>query len=207
MATRTAKNGGLGIIYLKSANLEYKPLNKNTVINFVLFQLGWFACVLGAAKQMPWVGVGFFVIFLMWHLSQAKPAKPELILVLIAVLIGGVFDQIMTQLNLLSYKSHTIDALPPAWILALWAEFAMTLNVCLRWMRNEQLRWRWLIAVLFGAIGGPLAYIAALRLGAVSLNVAPMTHIVLAIGWGIITPLLLALAEKFDGFKTQHLTQ
>ncbi|MEK9940662.1 MAG: DUF2878 family protein, partial [Methylotenera sp.] len=28
------------------------------IINFVLFQLAWFACVLGAANSQPWLGVG-----------------------------------------------------------------------------------------------------------------------------------------------------
>ena len=48
------------------------------IINFVLFQIGWFACVLGAAKQMPWLGVITVAAILVWHLSQAKQAKPEL---------------------------------------------------------------------------------------------------------------------------------
>lgn len=167
----------------------------------MLFQIGWFACVLGAAKQMPWLGVSFFALFLIWHLSQAKQAKLELMLVLIAIVIGGIYDQLMTQNKLLIYQAHDFTALPPAWILALWAEFAITLNVSLRWMRNKQLRWRWPIAVLFGAIGGPLAYIGAEKLGAVTLNSMPASYIALSIGWAILTPLLVILAQKFDGYK------
>lgn len=167
----------------------------------MLFQIGWFACVLGAAKQMPWLGVSFFALFLIWHLSQAKQAKLELMLVLIAIVIGGIYDQLMTQNKLLIYQAHDFTALPPAWILALWAEFAITLNVSLRWMRNKQLRWRWPIAVLFGAIGGPLAYIGAEKLGAVTLNSMPASYIALSIGWAILTPLLVMLAQKFDGYK------
>jgi hypothetical protein len=26
------------------------------LVNFVAFQLGWFACVLGAAQGLPWLG-------------------------------------------------------------------------------------------------------------------------------------------------------
>ena len=172
----------------------------------MLFQIGWFACVLGAAKQMPWLGVSFFALFLIWHLSQAKQAKLELMLVLIAIVIGGIFDQLMTQNKLLIYQAHHFTALPPAWILALWAEFAMTLNVSLRWLkqiksRNKQLHLRWLIAVLFGAIGGPLAYMGAEKLGAVTLNSMPASYISLSLGWAILTPLLVMLAQKFDGYK------
>lgn len=172
-------------------------MSKNVIINFVLFQIGWFACVLGAAHNMPWLGVLTVLLIVIWHLSQAKQAKPELLLLIIALLIGGVFDQLMHSTALLTYQSHGwSNSLVPAWILALWAVFVTALNVSLRWMRG-----RWLIAVLFGAIGGPLAYMGAARLGAVSLNVVPMSYLALSVGWAILTPLLLLLAEKFDGFK------
>jgi Protein of unknown function (DUF2878) len=167
------------------------------VINFVLFQAGWFACVLGAAKQLPWLGVIFMCLFLAWHISQAKQANPEIVLVVITVIIGAIYDQIMTQNSLLTYQAHGWSTdLPAAWILALWAEFAMVLNVSLRWMRGH-----WLIAVVFGAIGGPMAYIGAARLGAVTIDVLPLSYVALSVGWAIITPLLLKLSERFDGFS------
>ena len=55
------------------------------IINFILFQIAWFACVIGAAKGMPWLGVVVTVIALMWHLYQAKNAKSELILMSFAL--------------------------------------------------------------------------------------------------------------------------
>jgi hypothetical protein len=35
--------------------------------NFVAFQTGWFACVLGAANGMPWLGVIVAVLVVGWH--------------------------------------------------------------------------------------------------------------------------------------------
>ena len=64
------------------------------------------------------------------------------------------------------------------------------------------MRGRWVLAILFGAIGGPVAYFAAERLGAVSLNAVPMSYVALSVGWAILTPFLLVLSEKFDGYKT-----
>jgi hypothetical protein len=170
-------------------------MSRNITINFVLFQIAWFSCVLGAAKQMPWLGVIVTFIVAAWHLSQAPQAKPEIILLLIALLIGGFFDQLMLSSHLITYQAHGwIDTLLPAWILALWAAFATILNVSLRWMRN-----RWLIAILFGAIGGPLAYMGAEKLGAVTLNM-PLAYVALGVGWAILTPLLLKISIKFDGY-------
>ena len=171
-------------------------MSKNIIINFILFQIGWFACVVGAAKQMPWLGVIVVLAIVIWHLSQAKQPKLEVYLLILTLIIGAIYDQTMLQNKLLTYQAHGwSNSLTPAWILALWVEFATILNVSLRWMRG-----RWLIAILFGAIGGPLAYIGAAKLGAVTINVLPLGYIALSIGWAIITPLLLKISEKYDGF-------
>ena len=36
----------------------------NMLINFAAFQTGWFSSVLGAAKQMPWLGPVVFLVAL-----------------------------------------------------------------------------------------------------------------------------------------------
>ncbi|MES2501109.1 MAG: DUF2878 domain-containing protein [Pseudomonadota bacterium] len=172
------------------------------VVNFVLFQIGWFACVIGAAKQMPWLGVATVLAILIWHLTQAKQAKKEVQLLLITLVIGGTFDQIMLNHQLITYQAHGWSSLiVPVWILALWAEFVTVLNVSLRWMKELKAKVRWLVTLLFGAIGGPLAYMGAEKLGAVTLNHLPISYIALSIGWAVLTPLLLKLSEKFDGFS------
>jgi Protein of unknown function (DUF2878) len=171
-------------------------MSHKIIINFVLFQLGWFACVLGAAKNLPWLGVGVVLLIVAWHLWQAKQARPEIVLLLIALLIGGLFDQAMLSSNLISYQAHGWgNALVPSWILALWAVFVTILNVSLRWIRGK-----WLVMVLFGAVGGPLAYMGAEKLGAVTLNM-PLSYAALALGWATLTPILIYLSQKFDGFR------
>ncbi len=170
---------------------------KLKVINFVLFQITWFACVIGAAKGLPWLGAALVLAAATWHISIAQNKSAEIRLLLIAIVIGGLFDQLMLSTGLITYQSHGwSNALVPAWILGLWLGFTTTLNVCLRWMRGK-----WLVAILFGLIGGPLAYIGAVKLGAVSLNQMPQTYVALAIGWAVLTPLLLKISEYFDGFK------
>ncbi|MDI1309509.1 MAG: DUF2878 domain-containing protein [Methylotenera sp.] len=165
------------------------------IINFILFQIAWFACVVGAGKGMPWFGVMITMVVLVWHLSQAKSVKAELLLLLCALLIGAVYDQSMLSFGFISYVNNGwSSAIVPVWILALWLAFTSTLNVSLRWMRNKHL-----IAVIFGAVGGPLAYFGAQKLGAVVLP-STASYIALSIGWAIITPLLLLISSRFDGF-------
>lgn len=164
-------------------------------INFILFQLSWFACVIGAAKGMPWLGVMVTAAILSWHLYQTKNIKSELMLMLYALLIGTAYDQSMLTLGYISYLNHGwSNNIVPVWILALWLGFTSTLNLSLRWMRGKHL-----IAVLFGAVGGPLAYLGAEKLGAVILH-GTVSYVALSIGWAVITPLLLLLSSHFDGF-------
>jgi hypothetical protein len=56
------------------------------------------------------------------------------------------------------------------------------------------------VATIFGAIGGPLAYFSAEKIGAVII-IDNISYLALALGWAIITPLLLVISKRFDGFK------
>ncbi len=170
------------------------------LINFVLFQVAWFACVLGAANSLPWLGVLVTLLVICWHLFQAKFIQPELKLLLTVLVIGGLFDQALLSTGLLDYVNHGwSNAVVPVWILALWLAFASILNVSLLWMREK-----YLLGVIFGAVGGPLAYFGAEKLGAVTLH-GTNSMLTLSVGWAVITPILLLLSKYFDGFATANI--
>lgn len=168
------------------------------IVNFVIFQISWFACVLGAANGMPWQALIFVLVVILLELLLTKAnLKNEMILITTVGIIGATFDQLILNHQLLAYASHGwSNAIVPIWIIALWIGFASTLNVSLRWLRDYPKS-----AFLFGAIGGPLAYLAAEKLGAVQLLITPNSIIALAIGWGILMPVLLNLSKKFDGYQ------
>jgi hypothetical protein len=42
--------------------------------NFIAFQVCWFACVLGAAKGMEWIGPLSVALFLAWSLTLVASA-------------------------------------------------------------------------------------------------------------------------------------
>jgi len=74
-----------------------------------------------------------------------------------------------------------VEALPPPWLLAMWAQFATTFRYSLRSVVARSTR-----AALFGAAGGPIAFLAGERLGAVTL-LPPLTPglLRLSISWAI----------------------
>lgn len=166
------------------------------ILNFIFFQAAWFACVAGAAAGLPWLGVAVTFFMLVWHLYQAKQSKLELKLILLVLTIGAIFDQAILSFHLINYVHHGWStSIVPVWILALWLGFATTLNVSLSWMHGKTI-----IAVVFGAVGGPLAYLGAQKLGAVVLP-SINSYIVLSIGWAILTPTFIIIARHLNGYQ------
>jgi hypothetical protein len=161
------------------------------LINFLLFQLGWLACVLAAAAQQAWLGslLGLGVVVLHFVLSK-QPQVDFKILVLVLIL-GGSWDSLLTALGILRFDSGMMISLfAPHWILVMWLLFATTLNSSLSWMQG-----RYLLAAVFGAIGGPLAYRAGAALGAVDFSSTFDAMVIIGVGWMLLMPTFVVMAE------------
>ena len=76
--------------------------------------------------------------------------------------------------------------------------FGTTLNLSMGWLKG-----RFLLAAIFGAIGGPLSYIAGQKLGGIVLVDSSMALGALAVGWAVFMPILLIIAQRNDGFSDQ----
>ncbi|MGH1361845.1 MAG: DUF2878 domain-containing protein [Burkholderiaceae bacterium] len=167
------------------------------VTNVVLFQIGWFSCVVGAAHGWIWPGSVLALLIAGWHLSRAISLLPEVKLIALTLSIGLLWDSLLVSLGWLRYPHGAlIPSVAPVWIVALWLLFATTLNVSLRWLKP-----RLSTALILGAIFGPLSYWGASRLGAVDVIHPVALTIALAAGWGAIMPSLMFASRVFDGFK------
>jgi hypothetical protein len=164
------------------------------IANFIAFQVGWFSCVLGAANGRPELGLLAAGVNVSLHLFYCGRPWLEASLIMAAVLMGLVLDSILVSAGWLHYETGMfMPSLAPYWILAMWALFASTLNVSMRWMHGRPV-----LAIVMGAVGGPLSYLAGERLGAVEFAQGPWPFIALAIGWAVAMPLLASLAQQFD---------
>jgi hypothetical protein len=164
------------------------------IFNIVGTQIGWFACALGAAKGLPWLGLVVVAVYLVLHLLWSEERLREAQFILAVGALGMVIDSLNKITGLLSYNGDLLNIswLAPLWIGALWLQFASTLNESLIWLQNN-----YLLAFVMGAIAGPLSYMGGVRLGALALpHDKIFTVIVLAIIWGIVMPLLAWLAKK-----------
>lgn len=165
-------------------------------LNVILFQVAWFACVLGAAHGAPWLGTVAAGIAVAWHLGRAAQPMPEAKLVAGAAVLGALFETLLARSGWIRFDADALLAgMVPYFMVALWAVFATTLNVSLRWLRP-----RLALAALLGAIGGPTAYYSGVRLGAIEFTAAVPALGAIAIGWAILAPALLGAARRFDGF-------
>ncbi len=167
------------------------------LINFAAFQFGWFASVLSAAAMVPWLGVIAVCAIIALHLYRAQDAAQEFVLILICGAIGSLWDSVLVAMGWVSYPSGMlIPQASPYWIVSMWLLFATTLNVSMGWLKGRP----WLAAV-FGLVGGPLAYIAGQKLGGIYLLDSTAALSALGLGWAVLMPLLLVIAERFNGIS------
>jgi apolipoprotein D and lipocalin family protein len=165
-----------------------------TLYNIVAYQIAWFACVLGAAYGMPWIGAATALTVVAAHLALVDKRTVELKLIGTAVIVGLLVDTALLRSDALRFVSGTWpEGIAPYWMLSLWAAFATTLNHSLHWIVRRPL-----IATLLGAIGGPLAYLAGARLGALHLA-APQTALpLIGVTWGIAMAALSLIAMRLQ---------
>ena len=112
--------------------------------NALLFQLGWFACVLGARHPwLLWLAAACLLTHLAW-LSRPGEIRP-----LLAVSVcGWLVDSLLLNLGIFDFAGH--PNLLPGWLVLLWPLFASTLRHSLAWSARP-----WWLASLSGALGGP----------------------------------------------------
>lgn len=165
----------------------------NLLINFIGFQVGWFACVIGAAQGYTLLPVLCALSIVFFHLFR-NTTYVELYIIVVASVIGFVWETFLVNSGWLSY-SVTGDSIlvAPVWLVAMWALFATTINHSMAWLRS-----RWVLASLMGAVFGPLAFIAGENLGAVQFIDRHLALLALALGWALLMPLLLWIAEKLN---------
>lgn len=165
------------------------------LLNFVAFQVGWFAAVLGAANNMPWAGPLVIAVVIGLHLRIVRQPGRELTLILICGLIGAVIDSLLVAAGWVAYPAgELIENTAPYWIVAMWMLFATTLNVSLGWLKARKV-----VGAVFGLVGGPLAYYTGFKLGGIQFVDFNAAMIALAVAWGIVVPILLVLAERYNG--------
>lgn len=159
-------------------------MNPN-LANAILFQLGWFACVLGGnALALVWT-----VPYLITHFTYISRLRGEWLFVIGLAALGITMDSLAMAAGLFSIPG----ALPfPIWLACLWVMIGTFIPHGLSWLAGKPV-----LAIAFGAVGGCLSYYAGIRLGLAQTDNLPLALTFWAIQWGIIIPAALWVAQRW----------
>ena len=160
------------------------------IINLIMFQIGWFACVLSAASALAWLGVITVAMLVSIHVYYTTNRRHEILLLMCAGLLGFIWESSLASISVISYPGQSGHLLAPVWMVALWINFAMALNFSLAWFKHHLI-----LASLAGLIFAPLAYYAGVRLGAMTFHNDWIALSIIGIGWSILFPFLSWLAH------------
>jgi hypothetical protein len=127
-------------------------------------EIGWLACIMGAAQGRPWLGLvvvpGLFVI----HITVIERHKiyPIFMVAMASITIGFFTDTALILLGAVEPNRWWIPwPFTTLWDLMIWAGFSLTLNTSLRFLQKKPLT-----AAIFGALIAPGTYYAGGQLGA-----------------------------------------
>jgi len=164
-------------------------LTQNPWINFIGFNICWILCVLfGNSAILPVTGL------LICHLLLHSKPWTETRVISTLGLLGFSIDTLLTLTGVFRFPHSAEISLPPFWLLLLWLSFSATIRQSLAWLTKLPV-----MASLAGAIGGPLAYYTASRLGAVDLGFSIAASLVLlALIWAVILPLFFWLSQQLE---------
>lgn len=154
------------------------------------YELVWFCAVLGAGHGLPWPGVAAVAVFAAWRLTVSPCRRIELRLVAVTVVLAVLLEGFWVRAGFIVYSAGWPVAQAPAWLIALWVAFALTLVPLFGYLHSRPV-----LAAVLGAVGGPLAYLGAARADALRMP-APEWHSVLAlsVGWAFAMAALTSLA-------------
>jgi len=166
----------------------HKLLIWPVIINAALFQITWFACVVGSAEGLSWPAFAACAVLAIYQLQAKRRHVTDLKLVLVSIVLGLIVDTLWVQSGVLIFTDQRpFAALAPAWIIALWVGFALTINHSLAWLDRTPL-----LPAVVGAIGGPMSYLAGLKLGAVEYQQGiALISVYLAVAWAISLTILV----------------
>ena len=161
------------------------------IINIIGFNIGWWACVLGAANDLTYLGPVIMILFLIVHYYLFVSDIKEIYLVLIIGTIGTIIDSLLFLSGSFIYAGAYSNQIliAPMWITAMWMGFSATVNHSMSWLKDK-----WLIMVICGIVFGPAAFFTGEKFGAIEFHLSALFSVlVIAIVYGILMPAIYLL--------------
>ena len=168
----------------------------STPVNFIIFQVCWFACVMGAANNLGWLGplLVLLTVPLQIHLLTENH-RGEILFVITCGILGALLETLMIVANVYTPVDRGWGQVSPPWMAALWFNFALLVSISLAWLKGK-----YAAAALLGGLAGPVAYWGGEKLGALTVaETFSRGYMILAVMWAIALPMLVYLHDRMTG--------
>jgi hypothetical protein len=166
-----------------------------SIVPWLAFQGVWLVCAIGAASGSGAPGISAALMFTAAMIAWSPQPGRDARLVAVSGVAGFLIESALVIAGFIRFSAHwPIETMAPAWMVALWIAFGASLSSFADKLGAHRLK----IAATLGAVAGPLAYLAAARLGALQL-VGSVTVSILAISavWAAVMAGLVALRASF----------
>ena len=157
------------------------------IANGVLFQIGWFLCVLQGDQVAMMVVPASLAIYWLFFTKELK----DYLLILAITLFGITGDALLGALGILQFANNTITA--PLWMISLWVLFATTIPWSLNWLIDNRNKF-----VGFSTLGGTTSYFAGVRLTDIEFGYSMgLTIMLILIAWFLYGLALHAMIKRW----------
>lgn len=158
-------------------------------LNLAGYQILWFLAIFTGNYSLI-----ALAICLTAHLWLSPERLKEVTLMMFCTVIGVTIDSTLAVSGVYLFDPLP-DQLPiPWWLLGIWLAFSATLRRGLRFFIARPP-----LALMSAAIGAPIAYISAARLGAVDFPLGHAnTALILASVWVPLMALLIVISRRID---------
>lgn len=160
--------------------------------NIAIYQGIWFIGVLGKERF-----AAVLLVLLVLHFWWVKDRLTESLIVVSCTLIGVCVDSVLTLTGWFVFTPEASVLPIPLWLVGIWIGFAATFRHALAYFFARPV---WAIAL--AAVGAPLTYVAAARLGAVALPYGPVwTALVLLVVWTALMGMFVWITQTIVKFR------
>lgn len=158
------------------------------VVHLGLYQVTWFAALMGGAALSFIPGLLAAALMLAVHLAVTTPRAVVVARLVQATVLGVAVDAALALSGAVAFSGCTCVT-PPLWMVVLWPCFASLFDDLLRWLPGRPL-----LAVGLGALGGPAAYYGGAALGALAFPGGLAFGLsAIAIAWALATWVLMLI--------------
>ncbi len=165
---------------------------KNQVIHLIIFQAGWWSCVLSLRFDAELYALCLGAALAGIQVTLNDQRKKDIFFTSIALIMGIIFDSMIQGYLGFDFFGWSIKALSPFWLWMIWILFALSLRGSIQIVGHVST----LNLALMGFVFGPLSYVAGAKAGAAQITSSNGQLLVLGILWAIMMPLLVWFAKK-----------